>query len=58
MAADKPIVDIVPSTTYATAEAQIEAYGYIYRMVAQENKIAAYATDKPTVDIPIQVKAV
>ena len=58
LAADKPIVDIVPSATYATAEAQIEAYGHIYRMVAQENKIVAYATDKPAVDIPIQVKAV
>lgn len=58
LAADKPIVDIVPSETYATAKAQIEAYGYIYRMVAQANKIVAYATDKPTVDIPIQVKAV
>lgn len=58
LAADKPIVDIVPSATYATAESQIEAYGHIYRMVAQENKIVAYATDKPAVDIPIQVKAV
>lgn len=58
LAADKPIVDIVPSATYATAEAQSEAYGYIYRMVAQANKIVAYATEKPTVDIPIQVKAV
>lgn len=58
LAADKPIVDIIPSATYATAETQIEAYGYIYRMVAQENKIVAYATDKPTVDIPIQVKVV
>lgn len=55
---DKPIVDIIPSATYATAETQIEAYGYIYRMVAQENKIVAYATDKPAVDIPIQVKVV
>lgn len=58
LAADKPVVDIVPSATYATAEAQMEAYGHIYRMVAQENKIVAYATDKPTVDIPIQLKAV
>lgn len=58
LAADKPIVDIVPSTTYATAEAQIEAYGYIYRMAAQANGIVAYASEKPTVDIPIQVKVV
>lgn len=58
LAVDKPIVDIIPSATYATAETQIEAYGHIYRMVAQENKIVAYATDKPAVDIPIQVKVV
>ena len=58
LAADKPIVDIIPSATYATAETQLEAYGHIYRMVAQENKIVAYATDKPAVDIPIQVKVV
>lgn len=58
LAVDMPIVDIIPSATYATAETQIEAYGHIYRMVTQENKIVAYATDKPTVDIPIQVKVV
>ena len=58
LATDTPIVDIVPSDTFATAEAQLEAYGNIYRMVAGANTLTVYATEKTTVAIPIQIKAV
>lgn len=55
---DTPIVDIVPSSTFATAEAQLEAYGAIFRMVAGTNTLTCYATEPTEVSIPIQIKAV
>lgn len=55
---DKPIVDMIPSDTFETAEAEIEAYANIYKMVAADNQLTAYATEKPTVDINIQIRAV
>ena len=58
LATDKPIVDLVASSTYETAEAQIEAWGYVYRAVTAANKLTLYATEKPTVNLPIQVKVV
>lgn len=58
LAKDTPIVDMIPSETYETAEAGIEAYATIYRMVAADNQLTVYATEKPTVDINIQLRAV
>ena len=58
LAADTPIVDMIPSETYETAEAESEAYANIYRMVTADNQLTAYATEKPAVDISIQIKAV
>lgn len=55
---DAPLVDMIPSETYETAEAETEAYANIYKMVAADNQLTAYATEKPTVDISIQIKAV
>ena len=58
LATDAPLVDMIPSETYETAEAETEAYANIYRMVTADNQLTAYATEKPTVDISIQIKAV
>ena len=58
IADDIPIIDITMSGTFATDEARIEAWGYIYRAVTAENKVTFYATDKPSVDLPIQLKVV
>lgn len=58
LATDAPLVDMIPSETYETAEMEIEAYANIYRMVTADNQLTAYATEKPTVDISIQIKAV
>lgn len=58
LAADTPIVDMILSETYETAEAQIDAYGNVYRMVAVDNQLTAYAAEKPTVDINLQIRAV
>lgn len=57
-ATDTPIVDVVMSGTYTTDEARIEAWGYIYRITTAANSITLYATDKPTVSLPIQIKVV
>lgn len=58
LSTDTPVVDLVPSSTYATAEQQIEAYSLIYRMTTGTNTITAYATKTPSVNIPIQIMAV
>ena len=58
LATDTPIVDVVMSGTYATDEARIEAWGYIYRAVTANGSITFYATEKPTVSLPIQIKVV
>ena len=58
LATDTPIIDVVMSGTYSTDEARIEAWGYIYRAVTGNGTITFYATEKPTVDIPIQIKVV
>jgi len=58
LATDTPIIDVVMSGTYSTDEARIEAWGYIYRAVTGADSITFYATNKPTVDLPIQIKVV
>lgn len=57
-AADTPLVDIVQTGTEATDEPMREAWGVITRIVAGAGKITAYASEKPTVDVPIQLKVV
>lgn len=59
LATDHPIVDLVASSNYATAEEQIEAWGSIYKVVASaDNTLTFYATDEPSVAIPIQVRCI
>src|SRR5690606_37530243 len=55
---DTPIIDILLSGTYSIDEARIEAWGYIYRAVTADGSITFYATEKPTVSLPIQIKVV
>jgi hypothetical protein len=58
LATDTPIIDVVMSGTYSTDEARIEAWGYIYRAVCNNGSITFYATEKPTVSLPIQIRVV
>ena len=58
LATDTPIIDVVMSGTYSTDEARIEAWGYIYRAVTANGSITFYATEKPTVSLPVQIKVV
>jgi hypothetical protein len=55
---DTPIIDVVMSGTYATDEARQEAWAGIYRAVTANNSITFYATEKPGVSLPIQIKVV
>ena len=58
LSTDTPIIDVVMSGTYSTDEARIEAWGYIYRAVTANGSITFYATEKPTVSLPIQIRVV
>jgi hypothetical protein len=58
LSTDVPFIDIVMSGTYATDTARQEAWGYIYRAVTDDGSITFYATEKPTVSLPIQIKVV
>lgn len=58
LATDTPIVDVVMSGDYTADEARIEAWGYVYRITTADDAITLYATEKPTVSLPIQLKVV
>ena len=56
--AHNPIIDVVMSGTYSTDQQRIEQWGYIYRAVTGTNQITFYASEKPTITLPIRVKVV
>ena len=58
LATDTPIIDVVMSGTYATDDARTKAWGHIYRAVTSDNSITFYAKNKPTVELPIQIRVV
>lgn len=58
LSTDNPIVDIVSSSTYASAKQQLSAWGNIYKIITGVNKLTCYADTKPEVAIPIQIKVV
>ncbi|WP_085832129.1 hypothetical protein [Clostridium merdae] len=56
---DNPIIDVVLSDAVATAQAQLDAWGYVSKIVTGENSIVVYCYDaKPTIAIPIQILVV
>lgn len=55
---DKPIIGVLYSDIYETAEAQRDAWGQIYRIIATTNLLTVYATDKTETEIPIQLMCV
>ena len=55
---DKPIIDIIPSSTYSTAEEQLEAWASIYRIVTGADTITVYASEETTTAVPIQLLCV
>lgn len=55
LASDRPIVDLVPSSTFATAENEISNFAKIYRITTAANSITVYATEKTDVALNIQM---
>ena len=59
VAGKPPIIDVVLSDTYATALAELTAYGLVYRFnVTADNTVTAYATGIPVTAINIHAKLV
>lgn len=59
LATDVPIVDVVLSSTTSTAISQLEAWGYVSKIETAAGSITATCLEeKPTIDIPIQLKVV
>ena len=58
LADDKPLIDLVPSSTFDDAEKQADAWALIYRAVTAANKITFYAKAKPAVSIPLQIRCI
>lgn len=55
---DRPKVEIVQTGTEATDEPMRDAWGVVTRAVSGADKITVYASEKPQVDIPIQLEVV
>ena len=55
---DKPVVGVVYSDTFETAEAQKEAWSLVYRIKTDADKITVYAADKTETEIPVQLTCV
>lgn len=58
LATDTPTMDLVASSTYATAQNEIADYAYIYKATCSANTLTVYATSAPTVDLSVQLVCV
>ena len=58
LASDHPVVDVVLSDVYSTAQTQIDEWGKIYRVVSGENSLTVYADAATTEAIDIQILCV
>lgn len=58
LATDTPVMDLIASSTYATAQNEISDYGNIYKAVCADNTLTVYATSAPTHDLNIQLLCV
>jgi hypothetical protein len=58
LSTDTPIIDVVMDGDFETDKARQEAWSYIYRAVTENDSITFFATEKPTVELPIQIKVV
>ena len=55
LATDTPIMDLIASSTYATAQAETADYAYIYKATCADNTLMLYASQAPTVDLNVQL---
>lgn len=58
LATDTPVMDLVASSTYATAQNEIADYAYIYKATCSANTLTVYATSAPSVNLSIQLVCV
>lgn len=58
LTSDTPIVDIVPSSVYATAENELDAWADIYKFVAGDDTLTVYAHTATETEITIKVLCV
>ena len=59
LATDVPVVDVVLSSTTSTAISQLEAWSCVSKIETSAGSITATCLEeKPTIDIPIQLKVV
>lgn len=55
---DVPLIDLVPSDVYATAEQEDEAWGQIYKAVTGTDAITFYAKEKPPVALNFKARCI
>lgn len=55
---DNPIVDLIVDSTLPTAQSEVENWSYVYKILTNDNVIKLFATEKPTVDLSLQLKVV
>lgn len=55
LATDNVVIDLIASATAATAETELEAWAMLYRIDTADGSITAYANDKPSVDLTLQI---
>lgn len=58
ISSDEPIIDIIPTGTYATDITMQQNWGKIYRAVTSTDTITFYATAVPSADIYLKVKVI
>ena len=58
LATDSPIIDLVPSDTYADAIVQDEQWGQIYKAVTSADTITFYAKEAPTVALTFKARCI
>ena len=59
LATDKPIVDLdLSSVAYADVEGKQTDWYKVYRCVSSADTLTFYATEAPTVDLPITVEVI
>lgn len=58
LSTDTPVMDLVASSTYATAQNEIADYGSVYKATCASNSLTVYATSAPTHDLNIQLVCV
>ena len=52
---DNPIIDVSFSGTYSTDKNRYDQFALVYRAKTASNKITFYATEEPTVKLPVRI---